>query len=161
MTKSWNVSSSVQVRLVGVDEHAELRDVRLAALAYSDHLLEHLKRESDAPVGFWRDRAKRGATGVTMATFVAVGEDGFEGIVDGLLSEEGATLEVAGMWVNPSLRCSGIGRALLGAVCEWGRERGAQRAALWVRSENGPARRLYAQDGFALADTALRLERSL
>lgn len=154
-------ASSIQVRLVGADEHVALRGVRLSALAYSDHLLEHLKRESDAPTSFWQNRAERGAAGLTMATFVAVGENGFEGIVDGVLSDEGATVEIAGMWVNPSLRRSGIGRALLSAVCEWAREQGAQRAVLWVRSANAQALHLYEQDGFGLADTALRLERAL
>jgi GNAT superfamily N-acetyltransferase len=161
-------SSLIQVRLLGADEHAELKEVRLSALAYSDLLVEHLARESAAPLDFWRDRAARGAAGVTMVTFIAVGESGFTGVVDGFLSEDGGTVEVGGMWVSPSVRRLGIGRALLRAVCEWGRERGAQRASLWVRAANGPACLLYEREGFGVAkrsdesgETGLRLERRL
>lgn len=161
-------ASLIEVRLVGADEYAELKEVRLSALAYSDHLVEHLTRESAAPLGFWRDRAERGAAGTTMVTFVAAGESGFAAVADGFLSEDGGTVQIGGMWVSPALRRSGIGRALLGAVCEWARERGAQRAGLWVRATNGPARLLYEREGFELAmrsnesgETGLRLERRL
>jgi hypothetical protein len=39
----------IEVRLVKADEHAELKELRLSALAYSDHLVDHLRRESAAP----------------------------------------------------------------------------------------------------------------
>jgi GNAT superfamily N-acetyltransferase len=116
MSRMSSDASLIEVRLVGADEYAELKEVRLSALAYSDHLVEHLARESAAPLGFWRDRAERGAAGTTMVTFVAAGESGFAGVADGFLSEDGGTVQIGGMWVSPALRRSGIGRALLGAV---------------------------------------------
>lgn len=128
--------------------------MRLSALAYSEHLIEHLAEESAATLSFWRDRAERGAAAATMATFVAEGESGFAGIVDGFLSEDGGTVEIGGMWVAPSLRRSGVGRELLAAVCEWARERGAERAGLWVRAANDAARSLYQGEGFELARTS-------
>jgi GNAT superfamily N-acetyltransferase len=157
----------IEVRLVQADENAELKELRLSALAYSDHLVDHLRRESAAPPSFWRRRAERGAAAMTMATFVAVGRSGFAGIVDGFLSEDGGTVEIGGMWVSPSLRRLGIGRSLVRAVCDWARERGAERAQLWVRAANDPARRLYEREGFELAtsdeigESGLRLERLL
>jgi ribosomal protein S18 acetylase RimI-like enzyme len=140
-------SSSV-VRLINADEYVKLREVRLSALAYSDHLAEHLAKESEAPPSFWRERAKRGAAGVTMATYVAVDQSGFDGVVDGFIHEDDSTLEIGGMWVRLSHRRRGIGRALLEAVCEWGRERDARCARLWVRASNDPARLLYEGEGF-------------
>ena len=158
--------SDIRVRLVGATEHAELRAARLWSLADSDHLVEHLRRETAAPLDFWRDRAERGAAGTAMATYVAVDESEFRGLIDGFLSEDGRTVEIGGMWVSPALRRSGIGRELLGAVCEWARGRGAERAGLWVRAANWPARLLYEREGFESAaspnhsgDTGLRLER--
>lgn len=159
--------SDIRVRLVGATEHTELRAARLVSLAYSDHLVEHLRRETAAPLDFWRDRAERGAAGTAMATYVAIDETKFCGLIDGFLSEDGRTVEIGGMWVSPALRRSGIGQELLGAVCEWARVRGAERAALWVRADNWPARLLYEGEGFELAatsnsgETGLRLERLL
>jgi GNAT superfamily N-acetyltransferase len=103
-----------------------------------------------------------------MATFVAEVENGFAGIADGFLKEGEGVVEIGGMWVAPSLRRSGVGRALLAALCEWARSRGAKRAALWVRGSNDAARYLYQREGFELAttsdvagETGLRLERQL
>jgi GNAT superfamily N-acetyltransferase len=56
---------------------------------------------------------------------------------------------------------------LVRAVCDWARERGAERAQLWVRAATDPARRLYEREGFELAtsdetgESGLRLERRL
>lgn len=160
--------SNVVVRRVIADEHVELKAVRLAALAYSPHLADHLAKESAEPLGFWRDRAAKGAAADAMATFVAVTGAVFVGVVDGFLSEDEKTVEIGGMWVSSSLRGAGIGRALLAAVCEWARESGAEHAGLWVRSANAPARRLYERAGFGFATVStesaqvgMRLERML
>jgi GNAT superfamily N-acetyltransferase len=76
------------------------------------------------------------------------------------LAKENA--EEASFWVE------GVGRDLLAAVCAWARSRGAERAGLWVRSENQPARSLYEREGFEFARSSdgsgtrgLRLEREL
>ena len=105
-----------------------------------------------------------------MATFVAVDDEGssFVGVVDGFLSDDGETVEIGGMWVDPRLRRTGIGRELLVAVCDWARARGARKAGLWVRAANAPARLFYERAGFdvaATSDTAatagFRLQRTL
>ena len=115
--------STFQIRLVHPDEHLELRAVRLSAHAYGPHLAEHLVKESAAEASFWRQRAEKGALGETMATFIARESNGFVGVVDGFLSDDGRTVEIGGMWVSPSLRRSGIGRSLLAAVCAWASQR--------------------------------------
>lgn len=157
-----------QIRLVRPEEHAELREVRLSALAYSPLLDEHLAEERAAPSDFWRKRAAQRAEAIESATFVADDDGTFVGVADGFLADGGRTVEIGGMWVSPALRRSGIGRDLLGAVCDWARERGARRAGLWVRLDNDPARLLYENAGFAVARTSsasgregLRLERKL
>ena len=161
-------SSTFQVRLVRPDEHVALRAVRLSALAYSAHLAEHLAKENAEGASFWVERAETGALGETMATFIATESNGVVGIVDGFLSDDRRMVEIGGMWVNPPVRRAGVGRDLLAAVCAWARSRGAERAGLWVRSENQPARSLYEREGFEFARSSngsgarvLRLERAL
>lgn len=58
---------------------------------------------------------------------------------------------INGMWVDPSHRRMGIGRALLEAVMTWAKEQGAQRLELGVSEGNTPAIHLYEQLGFAEA----------
>ncbi len=135
------MSDTPRVRLVEPVERERLRQVRLAALAYSVHLADVHARESTQAVSFWSNRAARGAAGIEMATFVAVGGDAlpFVGVVDGFLSADGQTVEIGGMWVAPQVQRQGLGRALLVAVCDWAKARGAQHAALWVQTDNVPA----------------------
>jgi len=157
-------ATDIQIRLVGRHEQAELRRVRLSALAYSSHLADHLANKAAAPPAFWRERAARASSAKTMATFVAVEETGFVGIVDGFLAEDGRTVEIGGMWVQTERRRTGIGGELLSVILGWARERGATRATLWVRASNTPARLLYERHGFEPAktsDAGLRLEKSL
>jgi GNAT superfamily N-acetyltransferase len=154
----------IQIRLVRPHEQAQLRRARLSALAYAPHLAEHLAEETAAPPAFWRDRAERAASATMMATFVAVEQDAFVGIVDGFLTEGRGTVEIGGMWVSPHRRRAGIGRELLSAVLAWAREQEATRAALWVAAANEPARRLYERDGFELTETSgagLRLGKTI
>lgn len=157
-------AADIQIRLVGGREQAELRRVRLSALAYSTHLAGHLAEETAAPHSFWRDRAQRAASATTMATFVAVEQDRFVGIIDGYLTDDRQTVEIGGMWVSPRRRRAGLGRDLLSGILGRARERGASRAALWVRASNTPARLLYERHGFELGTTSaagLRLEKEL
>jgi ribosomal-protein-alanine N-acetyltransferase len=53
--------------------------------------------------------------------------------------------------LRPAFRAQGIGTALLQRVIADGRDRGARRATLEVRSSNEPARRLYERMGFYVA----------
>lgn len=142
--------SAFQIRLVGTDEYVELREVRLHALAHASHLADDLARESAADENFWRERTKQAASGVTVATFVAADSNRFVGVVDGFLSDDGRTVEIGGMWVDPTVRRTGVGRRLLTAITSWARVRGAERAALWVRWDNEPARLLYEHEGFTV-----------
>ncbi len=157
-------ATDIEIRLVRGREHPELRRARLSALAHTRHLADHLAKETAEPPSFWHDRAKKAASAKTMATFVAVEEDGFVGIIDGFLAEDGHTVEIGGMWVHAQRRRTGIGGELLSAILSWARERGATQAGLWVRASNEPARLLYERCGFQLAETSgagLRLAKKL
>ena len=53
------------------------------------------------------------------------------------------------MWVAPTRRRQGVGRALLDAAVAWAQIAGAQTLELHVTSDNSEARRLYERVGFS------------
>jgi GNAT superfamily N-acetyltransferase len=57
-------------------------------------------------------------------------------------------LHIHALYVSPTYRRRGIGRALLKALLEWGRESGCVEAELNVLVDN-PARSLYREHGFS------------
>ena len=65
-------------------------------------------------------------------------------------------LHINNVAVRPRYRRRGIGGALLAAVVERARERGAQRGFLEVRASNMAAQHLYARHGFAVAGRRAR-----
>ena len=61
---------------------------------------------------------------------------------------EPATVELNALWVAPAARRQGAARALVLAVCDWARERGAKRVALEVTESSRAALALYRTLGF-------------
>ncbi|MEU0412658.1 GNAT family N-acetyltransferase [Streptomyces griseorubiginosus] len=58
--------------------------------------------------------------------------------------------QIQGFVVSAEARGRGVGRALIRAVTEEARRRGARRLTLRVLGHNTPARRLYESEGFAV-----------
>ena len=56
------------------------------------------------------------------------------------------------MWVDPTVRRSGVGRALLRAVVSWARSARARRLMVELTQGNAAAVRLYQQAGFTLTN---------
>ncbi len=125
------------------DDWARVRAVRLRALredpdAFGTVLSEDLARPPHA----WRERLMQD----TAASFVATREGNDIGLVTGAPYAETAGL--FGMWVDPSARGLGAGRALVGAVVAWARGQGHVRIRLDVADTNAAAIRLYEGCGF-------------
>lgn len=148
------MSAAAEIRLIRPEEHRELRRIRLKALAYTSVLATHLETEEVAPPDFWINRAARGSLADKLATFVAVRDGVFVGIADGYMLEQESRADIGGMWVSPDDRRSGIGSALVSAVCAWARTKGARAIRLHVRKANESALRLYEETGFAIAEEA-------
>jgi ribosomal protein S18 acetylase RimI-like enzyme len=113
------VTSEVRVRRLRADEWAAFRELRLAALR-ADPLAfgSTASREAAYPDARWQDWAVRGGSGSREATFVA------EEPLGRLVGMAGAFPDNArhhlwGMWVHPSCRGRGIGRALLVTLLGW------------------------------------------
>jgi GNAT superfamily N-acetyltransferase len=141
----------VEVRRVGPDDWADLRAVRLRALADApDAFLTTLADAQASTDDEWRARARRRDA----ATFLA----GDAGMATGLVSPHlDATVELVGMWTAPEVRRTGVGATLVAAVLDWARSQGATRVVLDVAPGNHGATAFYERLGFeATDDPALR-----
>ncbi|MFE3170705.1 GNAT family N-acetyltransferase [Amycolatopsis sp. NPDC059090] len=136
----------IVVRELSVDNWAEWRDLRLAALredpeAFSSKLADW-QGEGDAEAR-WRARLR------DVSLNVLADLDGIPaGMVSGHLSERGDKAELMSMWVAPSARGRGVGDALVRAVVRWSEGRGAGELALRVAGGNEYALALYQRHGF-------------
>lgn len=141
---------SVRARRVRPDEGLRLRALRLRALA--DTPLAYgstLARERAFDDAVWHERARDGAAGVNRVTFVAEEGERWVGLVTGMIDESnGSRFTLVGMFVEPAARGRGVGAALVDAVTDWARERGAAQLYLGVTSTNDAAVRLYHRCGF-------------
>ncbi|HUC57080.1 MAG TPA: GNAT family N-acetyltransferase [Streptosporangiaceae bacterium] len=140
---------SVQVRLIGADDWATYREVRLAALADTPEAFSSsLERERAFGEQTWRDRI------AAAATFLAFLDDAPAGTVTVLGYEQNhnhgftGAAHIVAMWVSPPARKRGIGRRLVSAALDQARSAGAPSAVLWVFEDNERAYGLYERMGF-------------
>lgn len=135
----------VEVRAVGPDDWEIMRDVRLAALRDAPYAFASTyEREARFPDEVWQGRASSGGN---FLAYVPELGPGPAGIAAGFDHEPGV-VELVSMWVRPRARGRMVGSALITAVADWARDRGARALHLWVTEANKPARRLYERSGF-------------
>ena len=130
------------------------------ALAFKAARLRALK---DSPTAFsstyadesqdtdedWLQRADRW-NGDRSRSFVAWDSDVPCGIVVAFLDrEDPARAHLVSMWVAPSHRRRGVGRALVHAVLDWARSKDAKAVYLAVTCSNDPAITFYRSLGFS------------
>jgi GNAT superfamily N-acetyltransferase len=144
-------SDPMQVRQIQPDEWRAYRAIRLAALAEApDAFGSSLAREQAMPDERWRERTTAGEPGKQHALFVAVADDDrWVGLAGSFTpGDPPADTELISMWVDPGVRGSGTGAALVGAVGDWARSIGFASIGLWVTESNDRAHRLYQRCGF-------------
>jgi ribosomal protein S18 acetylase RimI-like enzyme len=132
------------VRRVTPDDWAELRDVRLAALADAPSAFASTyEREVAFDEAEWRRRI------VASPWWLARTGDGPVGLVAGYRTDDdGALRHLVSMWVHPTARGTGVATALVSAVCAWAVADGGRVVSLWVADGNDRARRFYERAGF-------------
>ena len=140
----------VRIRPLTVDEWSRYRDVRLRALA-------------DAPDAFGSTYAREAAFGESewKACFDSV--SGADDCLPLVAEDDGAfvgltwaRLDAANpriahlyqVWVAPTHRRRGVGRAMMDAAIVWARARAVQRLALDVTCGNSAALGMYERAGF-------------
>ncbi len=139
---SWAV---IEVQEVGPDDWPEWRSIRLRALTESPEAFT--TRLSD-----WQglgDREQRWRDRLVSVPFNAVAQrDGRAvGMVSAAEDATDRSVELLSLWVAPDTRGTGVGDALVSAVLDWARARGAPSLRLRVIEGNGPAERLYLRHG--------------
>jgi GNAT superfamily N-acetyltransferase len=144
----------MRIRATTEDDWEGLRDVRLRALAEAPYAFgSTIERELGRTEAEWREWAARGRGGRGV-TFVAAGDERFVGLAAGFPEEEEPdAVHLVAMWVDPSVRRTGVGRALIDGVVRWARDGGARAVHLWVADGNEPAVALYRTFGFEPAGT--------
>jgi GNAT superfamily N-acetyltransferase len=107
------------------------------------------------PHSYWEDLTRSVTAPDRHIMFLACEGNVVHGSTYGLLDRENVDAgRVGGMWVDPSRRRQGIGRALMQAVLFWARQRGLKRLGLWAPADNTGANALCRGAGFI--DTARR-----
>lgn len=126
------------------------RDVRLEALRDSPdafgstHASEAMRTDED-----WSARLQSAARSGNDRAFLAFDGDTACGLVwCKLAAAEPGVADIFQMWVAPTSRGLGAGRALLQAALDWARSLGMQRVRLGVTDQDTPAMRLYLAQGF-------------
>jgi GNAT superfamily N-acetyltransferase len=126
------------------------RDLRLRALQDSpDSFGETFAAAAAQPLDHW-EALTRSVTGPSsQVMLLACQDEDVVGSVYGLLDRAQADAgRVGGMWVAPTCRRRGVGRALLEGVVDWARERGLERLGLWAPAHSPAAIALYTHAGF-------------
>ena len=147
--------STVPVRRLQPAEWAEVREVRLGALAESPGaFFATLEQEQAYDEQKWRQRLTETAyfgaweDGRLIGLVACFPEAGTDAGPDGAPA---AGWHLVAMWVSPDRRGRGIADRLVEAVCDLARARGGTRVALWVADANPRAQAFYRRLGFALS----------
>jgi GNAT superfamily N-acetyltransferase len=135
----------IDVRRVGPDEWADLRDVRLRALADAPYAFASTyAREVAFDEAQWRARLDGGPWWLARSDGVPAGlAAGYRA------ADDGDVRHLVAMWVDPAQRGSGAAARLVEAVCRWAAGDGGRVLSLWVADGNDHARRFYERLGFA------------
>jgi GNAT superfamily N-acetyltransferase len=144
-------SGAVAIRRIRAEEGLALRELRLAALAAAPAAFgSTLAAEQAYPEDAWHQRARRGAAGQDVATFIAQQSGLWVGLATGLAGSGGDSPgpQLVGMFVAEPVRRQGVASALIAAVAAWARATGADDLRLWVAAANAPALAVYRRSGF-------------
>ncbi|MDQ1741252.1 MAG: hypothetical protein QOE53_2904 [Pseudonocardiales bacterium] len=139
----------MKARRLRRDEGDQLRELRLRALADAPRELgRFLDEEAAFPSSYWRAIAEDTQVGNRRVCVVADGGERLVGMVGGDWEEQSGRVHLVALWVEPSSRGKGVGKALVAEVLAWARERQAQRVELWVVDDASAPAALYASCGF-------------
>ena len=137
--------AEIAIRVVGPDEWAAWRELRLAALAESPDAFSARLSDWQGPSDSerrWRERL----TG-PWHNVIADLDARPVGMASGWLPDRGPA-ELMSMWVDPAARGQGVGDVLVESVVAWATRQRPGEVVLRVRTVNRAASALYARHGF-------------
>ncbi|WP_436493871.1 N-acetyltransferase family protein [Actinokineospora sp. HUAS TT18] len=133
----------METRQLTADDWAELRAVRLEALADTPSAFgSTLARELAFDEERWRGWPVKHGLFMTWV-------DGEPVAIAGGIPEPGG-VELVAVWASPASRGTGAGAAVVQAVIDWARDREAKRVTAWAVEDNERALRFYRKLGFTL-----------
>ena len=138
-------SSSAEVVLLGEDDWARYRDIRLAALVHDESAFGgNYDSESQYSEAQWRQKAQQY---VGLLATIDGKDCGFM-TIENLKGDFGATCWVGSCWVDPKFRQGGVLRALFTYADLYSEERnwGVQGLGVWI--DNSGAIAAYEKIGF-------------
>ena len=140
----------MRIRTLEPHEITLHRDLRLRALRDSPNSFGETAAETEArPLSYWEDLTRSVTEPARHIMFLACEGDAVYGSTYGLRDPQNADAgRIGGMWVAPSHRRQGLGRALLRAVFSWAGEHGFKCLRLWAPAKNDAALVLYRHAGF-------------
>lgn len=145
----------VTVRELSKGEGLLWRDLRLGALAESpDAFAVTYENDADRPDSDWHEMIDATAADSCSTSLVAEVDAEPVGMAFCRIDNDRGDGELFAMWVRPTARRRGAGRALLEYALGWMRSQGATSAELTVTETNTAAVHLYASSGFV--DTGRR-----
>jgi GNAT superfamily N-acetyltransferase len=118
-------------------------ELRLRALADAPDSFRQTLEEERLRTEEWAEMARRTAEHPDVESWLAEVDGTEVGIAFSKVREDGTTLGINAMWVAPEARGRGVGRALLDASEDWGRQRGLTATSLSVTAGNSAAEELY------------------
>src|SRR5687768_3003509 len=138
----------VEIRRATEQDWPTLKRVRLAALREAPYAFgSTYEKERQWDDDKWREWASWGQHGGEQVVFFGFGNGNRPvGMVAAFREQDGVVL--IAMWVAPSARREGVGRALVQAVVSWAADLDARRVILWVADDNTAASDLYSSLGF-------------
>jgi len=142
------------IRRIETADWAELKSVRLAALADAPHAFAStLELEQDFPDQRWQEWPRS-----AKAIYGAFASDGASAQPSGPIAGMAAAYirpggrpddwHIVSMWVSPAVRGLGVADELVEVICGQARDEGAQVVTLWVTDVNARARAFYERLGF-------------
>jgi len=134
-----------EIRPLGEEDWATLRDLRLRALSDSpDSFGPTVDMAREQPESYWRGWAA-GRAGRLQAWAAFRGDDAV-GWISGGVPHAGVG-HLGALWVDPSARGAGLAAKLLETAADWCAEHGCTRVEFEV-TEGNPAERLYERLGY-------------
>ena len=127
------------------------KDVRLRALQDTPTAFSStLARESKLSDKDWKTRAGQWSDPKSVG-YLAIDGESACGIAAGMIDKDDATqAHLLSMWVAPTYRRNGVGRALVEAILGWAGKQNLQTMQLLVTSNNEGAIEFYRRLGFTL-----------
>jgi GNAT superfamily N-acetyltransferase len=140
----------VEIQRLRAHQADQLRELRLRALQDApDAFAERFEDVQLEPASYWQAFADASEAADGKVNVVAVEDGRWLAMGAAFLYEDAPNAAgFVAMWVDRSVRGTGVGRRLLDALAEWARSRGATRAVIWHTEGNAHAEALYRAYGF-------------